>query len=492
MKRFYQIIVLWVGTVLLAACGELSCRIDAYDPRMPEIFPDYADVTIPYNIAAPNFSYLGGEPCRLLVGEEKDGFLLTGKDGLFSFPASRWKRLAEQQRGDSIRLTVVALRDGKWTAFKPFFLHVAPEAIDGWLSYRLIPPGYEGWKEMGLYQRDLESYGQTAIYENKLTNDNCVNCHSYCNRDPERMMFHARAEFGGTVVIDGKKIEKLRSTLGADGGPSLTYPYWHPSGRYIAFSMNKTKQSFFNHRTERVEVYDEYSDIVVYDVRRHQVVSTPLLRSAQAFETFPTFSPDGRQLYFCTAAAVDSVRQNYRQVKYSLCRISFEPDGATFGTVVDTLYNAVREGGSASFPRLSPDGRHLVYTRHAYGNFSIWHKDADLWRIDLATGMSEPLVAANSDDTESYHSWSGNSRWLVFSSRRIDGLYTRPFIAYIDSAGKARKPFLLPQKDPVSFYRQLMFSYNIPEFMSAPVTITPHRLAETLRSPVSIPVSVGN
>jgi Tol biopolymer transport system component len=68
--------------------------------------------------------------------------------------------------------------------------------------------------------------------------------------------------------------------------------------------------------------------------------------------------------------------------------------------------------------------------------------------VDLNTGISRSLTEVNSNDVESYHNWSSNSRWFVFSSRRIDGLYTRPFIANIDANGKIGKPFLLPQKDP--------------------------------------------
>ena len=56
----------------------------------------------------------------------------------------------------------------------------------------------------------------------------------------------------------------------------------------------------------------------------------------------------------------------------------------------------------------------------------------------------------------------------LFSSRRMDGLYTRPFIAYIDEKGQACKPFLLPQKD-TDFYFRFMKSYNIPEFITGEV-----------------------
>jgi hypothetical protein len=122
-----------------------------------------------------------------------------------------------------------------------------------------------------------------------------------------------------------------------------------------------------------------------------------------------------------------------------------------------------------------------MFTLGNYGCFHIWHRDADLWLMDLQSGVAQPLKTVNSDNTESYHSWSSNGRWLVFSSRRDDGGFTRPFIAHIDSEGKATKPFELPQQDP-DRHRQMLWSYNIPEFMKGPVKTSPQTFAKVLRS----------
>ena len=127
-----------------------------------------------------------------------------------------------------------------------------------------------------------------------------------------------------------------------------------------------------------------------------------------------------------------------------------------------------------------------MFTMAEWGNFHIWHHDADLWMIEVKNDEVKsdevrPVEEINSDDTESYHSWSSNGRWVVFSSRRTDGIFTRPFIAHIDAEGKASKPFELPQADP-DRHRQLLKSYNVPEFMRGPVTITPQQAADILKS----------
>lgn len=160
------------------------------------------------------------------------------------------------------------------------------------------------------------------------------------------MLFHVRAKYGCTVFVDGDRIETLDTktdrTISA-----LVYPSWHPSGKFVAFSINNTTQD--THPVHRTEVYDKASDVVVYDVEKQEIVTTQALFSKKHFETFPTFSPDGKQLYFCSAPAL-KVPGELRDLRYSLCRVSFDPESRTFGSVVDTIFQAETEGQSILFP----------------------------------------------------------------------------------------------------------------------------------------------
>ena len=78
------------------------------------------------------------------------------------------------------------------------------------------------------------------------------------------------------------------------------------------------------------------------------------------------------------------------------------------------------------------------------------------------------MTGANSEDTESFHNWSSNSRWLVFSSRRDDGLYTRPYFCHVDANGGISKAFMLPQRNPHRFYYERLLSFNVPDFIIGP------------------------
>ncbi len=241
----------------------------------------------------------------------------------------------------------------------------------------------------------------------------------------------------------------------------MVYPYWHPSGEWIAFSTNETHQDFHFSDANRIEVYDVKSDVVLYNMKTKKVISPDIISAADKFETFPAFSPDGRKLIFCSADSV-AMPERYKDVKYNLLEIDFNPETGALGNKIDTLYNAAANGCSVKFPRVSPNGKYLLFTTSAYGNFSIWHKDADLEMMDMESKEFLDIKMANSNDVESYHSWSSNSRWIVFSSRHLDGQFTRPFIAYVDENGMISQPFLLPQESAY-YYDRSMFSFNIPE-----------------------------
>lgn len=468
-----------IFSALMCSCTR-SVVADRQAGTDVEIFPDYRDVVVPPNIAPLNFHVTEGADAKAAVKVEYGdrSVFIGAKAGRITFGRRQWRSMMTP--GNVITFTVFIKNGGEWIGYNPFTMTVAPDEVDPYIAFRLIPPGYTMWKEMSICQRNLETYRESRIYNNLQGRGNCVNCHSFRDRDPDDMLFHLRSELGGTYIFrDGKK-EKLDTKTENTMSP-LVYPYWHTSGDYVAFTVNITNEVVHTRNRNVVEVVDEKSDVVVYDVNKHEIVTSDLLSSEDSFETFPTFSPDGRSLYFCSTKGVAPMPGKFREAKYSLCRVDFNPEDCSFGTTVDTLYNAVADGRSVSFPRISPDGRFLVYALSDYGNFSIWHKESDLYCIDLTTGETTCMDALNSDDVESYHSWSSNSRWLVFSTRRDDGLYTKPYFSYIDADGNAHKPFLLPQRNPRHYYDSKMFAYNIPEFVTSKVTLTGSEIASFAR-----------
>ena len=136
------------------------------------------------------------------------------------------------------------------------------------------------------------------------------------------------------------------------------------------------------------------------------------------------------------------------------------------------------------------DGKFLMFNLMDYGYFSIWHKESDLWLMNLQTGESFPLEGANSSDADSYHNWSIGSHWFVFTSRRENGLYSQLYLSCIDDEGKATKPFLLPQKNPKKYYATTLYSFNTPDFTSCPVELDSRAASAAISSDKRIPTKI--
>ena len=466
--------------MMAVACSHQPKDVTAIN-EWPDIYPDYVEVTIPATIASLNFAMANDSISRIDVevkGSKEGSLHVNGTEA--DFPLDDWHQLLAANKGGQLTVTLCAEREGKWLRYRDFNIYVSADTLSEWgLTYRRIAPGYVMYGLMGLYQRCLSNFEETELIENNRIDKQCINCHTANRTNPKQYVFHVRGPQGATVICRDGSIEALQAKNDSLGG-SMVYPYWHPSGRYCAFSTNKTSQMFHTARNKRIEVYDSSSDVFVYDTETHTILQDSITMRKYWAENTPAFSPDGKWLYF-TIARRQVYPTDYDKELYSLCRVSFDEATGQLGQQVDTLIHA-QPGQSVTWPRPSYDGRFLMYTRTDYGYFSIWHPEADLWLLDLQTGETRPLDGVNSTRAESLHSWSSDSRWFLFTSRRDDGLYTRIYLAHIDEQGQVTKPFMLPQQNPKTYYRQLLHSYNTPDFTSRPVNTNIKTLVSKLQS----------
>lgn len=463
--------------LMLTACGshpDVPSNCTSSN-ALPAIYPDYVGVTIPSNIAPLSFMLKDSAytdcVARLTAA---DGKSLTYGDGLkVMIDEDEWNGMLQASAGKAINVEVFGKKqDGGWIAFKGFKINVAKEEIDPYISYRLIEPSYIMYDEMNISQRQLTSYDESEIFNNKITWDQkkgqCINCHSYQNYHTDNMLFHVRSTHGATIIVtDGKpKAVNLKRENTISPG---VYPAWHPTEKLVAFSTNKTAQMFHTMNKNKVEVFDAESDLILYDVNNDKVL--PVCSDTTRLEVFPTWTPDGKWLYYCCAADSlkgSSISKAYDKLHYSIYRKSFDAKTLSFGDE-ELVYDAAQKGRSSSLPRISPDGRHMVFAEGGYGCFNIWHNDADIVMMDLKTGSILDTKAMNSQRAESYPSFSSNGKWVMCASRRDDGNYSRVYIAYFDGK-RIHKPFMLPQSDPEHNIMRLK-SYNRPEFMVEPVKV---------------------
>ena len=465
-------------------------------------YPAYRDIVIPPNFAPLNLRVLepGTEFCLRVTAGNAAPIEVFSSDGDMRIPAVPWHRLLEAHAGTALNLDIFVRGPAGWVHYETARNRIAADAIDPYVSYRYIPPIYSKWHRLSLIERDLRSFEERVLFDNQDTQDSsgrtaegaCFNCHTFLNRGTRQMLLHVRPSGAGQVpamilVRDGKA-EKLDMRSGP--GSAAAYSSWHPSGRLVVFSRNRLVQVFHTAGEETREVVDLDSDLGVYDLESRRLVPVPAIARPDRLETFPAWSPDGRYLYF-TATDRWSDRANaplyYAQVRYDLQRIAFDPATGRWGEV-ETVVSAASLGLSISLPQISPDGRNLMFCGHAFGSFPIFQPSSDLYLLDLAHSGAAPrrLEELNSARSDSYHSWSSNSRWVIFTSKREDGRYARFYLAHLEPDGRFSKPFLMPQEDP-DFYSRCLMTYNRPEMLTEPVTVSPEALAAAIVSPAGQP-----
>jgi hypothetical protein len=499
-KRYICLIFFFLCAPAIAVLG-FMLRKDSQQPRnftaagrTAEIRPDYTSIVIPPNIAPLNFLVLEPGERYLVKIYSANGEVITvsSRKGKIRIPAKKWKSLLEKNRGNELLFDIyVKAPDGRWCLYDAVINIIAKENIDAYITYRFMTPSSYYPKKMGVYQQNLESCDRQVVLHTNLYGYGCINCHTFVNNNADKMLIGVRHEGYGdaTLLVNKGWVSKIGTKFG--------YTCWHPSGRLATYSISGVAQFFHLARQEIHDVIDIDSGIVYYLVDSQTVKTTTALSDRDQLETYPAWTPDGKYLYFCSAPILWQDRnhvepENYNRIKYDLRRISYDVNTDQWGQP-ETVLSADKTGLSILLPRISPDGRFLLFCMCEYGCFPVYQPSSDLYMMDLDTGDYKKLDI-NSEYSESWHSWSSNNRWIAFSSKRQGGLFTKIHLSYVDENGKAYKPFVMPQKDP-EFYDSLFYVYSVPELTTGPIEIDPRALSRvacgTQKIDVNLPITTA-
>ena len=464
MRRIEPVILAF-ALLLLCGCGRKADvrPAGAGTDRPSPVFPDYREVTVPCNIAPLNFYYTEPEASRFVTTFTSAGQSVTFKGREVVWKEKDWAVM--RATGEDVKVLSQYKTPSGPISFL-WFIHVSPDPVDGWLTYRLIEPGFEVWDDLEIVERSLTNFESKPISDWRNTKNKCMNCHIHAQGRGDLSMFYLRGEGGGAILNRGGTLRKLTlrdSTMIS----STVYGEIHPAGRYGVFSTNVIIPAMHPFGNRRMEVYDTASDLCVADFDGNRMTTFPETARSDVFETFPVFSADGNWVYYCAAPA-RKLPAEVEQTMYSLVRRPFDAETGTLGGPADTLWSATERGLSVCHPKASPDGRWLLFTVADYGTFPINHRECDLRMMDLRTGDVLTLDEVNADKSDTYHSWSSDARWFVFASKRGDGMFGKPWFSHVSEDGRVTRPFLLPQKDP-HFYDNMTRSFNVPDLGNASV-----------------------
>ena len=214
--------------------------------------------------------------------------------------------------------------------------------------------------------------------------------------------------------------------------------------------------------------------LVWYDRDARKLSPLPGADDPRYVQTDAVWSPGGKYLVFARAEAKDPYPANGKMaayandpaeipIQYDLYRIPF--NGGKGGKP-EPIAGASHNGMSNSFPKVSPDGRWIVFVQARNGQ--LMRPDSQLYIVPAAGGEARRM-RCNTPLMNSWHSFSPNGRWLVFSSKSRSP-YTQMFLTHIDSEGRD-SPAILIENSTASNR-----AVNIPEFVNIPPNgIEPHR-----------------
>jgi hypothetical protein len=472
-KASFIVSVAFIGSFIIFGIFSLSHSPDVQNfkqsAEFPKIFPDYSNLILPSEIAPVNFEIQepGNRFLVKLYSKNNTGIKLNIRNNIVRFPINSWRKLLHENINDTIKIDIYAKQKGAWVRFKTINNFISKDIIDPFIYYRDISPTNSYWDEMAMHQRDLRSFKEYEIFNNSRTDHNCMNCHTFWKNDPDKMLFHIRGEHSGTIFYDNGKLSKinLKTSKMLSGG---AYCSWHPNGKLVAFATNKIRQNYYmtGYDKKMKEVFDFASDIVIYNVEKNTIYNFPKIASEKR-ENLPCWSPDGKYLYYTCAKEYVTDMPNEENL-YSLMRVSFDVNNNIMGDP-ETIIPSEETKKSVAFPTISPDGKYMLFCMVDFGYFPVNNKTSDLYLMDMRTNnYYKPDI--NSDESESYISWSSNSKWFVLSSRRLDGVTSKPFICHIDSLGNTSKPFILPQEDPL-FYSINHRNFSRPELIKNRVNL---------------------
>lgn len=453
--------------------------------RQPRLYPDYSQTVIPANIA----------PLNMLIMEDAERYTLritagngtqiqiSGRSRTIRIPISKWQAVLEASKGGQISAELTIRSEGRWFVFEPVTIYVAQEKIDRFIVYRTMHPTHQHVaSQIKIVCRDLASFDQQVLIDGSRLDNACINCHSFPANRPDRMLIGVRSTSYGVVTLassDGNA-QKIAAKFG--------YTSWHPTGQLAVFSINNLPMFYHAARPEPRDTVDLDSMIAYFDPRTGSISTIPQLARKELLETWPCWSADGRYLYYCCAQRLwqDGTQvppDTYNRIRYDLMRIPYDPNTGTWGQP-ELVLAADRLGQSIAMPRCSPDGRWISFCGCDYGFFPTWQEESDIYLLDLKSGAYRRLDILG-QHSQSWHCWSSNSRFLVFSSKQQDGQFTRIMISFIDQQGNPHSPLVIPQADP-GIYRSTLWAYNTPELLISAPRLSARSIYRVMRSKPSI------
>ena len=457
-------------------------------------------ITYPYNgslfppeIASPTITWTDEDPrsrfwlvsFKFEIGR-KPLFILTNKRSWMP-ERKTWEIIKDHSKGKMAILSVYSLPDresGIVLSQHAISIGTSMDSLGDSVFFRQIPLPFavasKSFEKTRWRLGDISSYGKPATVMNGISV--CASCHAFSSDGKWLSMEYNYGNDNGAQFITAVRKEIIlkkedfftwsdfprRGVIPPTRG---LFGRMSPTGRYAAASVNEIcYAAVMNDIAYSQLFFPTFGVIAIYDSDSGSIQLLPGASDYSYVQANPTWSPDEKHLLFCRAKTKNELHSDIRNVtsvfenrnihqlnelyniRFDLYRIPFNK-GA--GGVAELLEGASDNGMSNYFPRHSPDGNWVVYTRSRSG--IMLQPDSELWIIPSGGGEARRMQC-NRNIFNSWHSWSSSGRWLLFSSK-VNGPYTEIFLTHVDEEGKDTPPVLL------SRFNDPGYAANVPEFV---------------------------
>lgn len=430
---------------------------------------------------------------KVLVTDNKNKVLARGQSDSTSirFTGGKWKRIKKAliRRGEGrIYVFGTVFKDNSELFFAgETSFGVSPDEVNAGIFFRAVPLPFKYAREnlhtvrwhLGFVS---EARRAISVLENMPV---CANCHSFSSdgrliamdvdaRDDKGAYFISNIEKETIIrknnIISWSSYQPGEATYGLLSQIS-------PDGKFIVSTLKDSEVFVDRSNFSYSQLFFPIRGILVmYNRETGEMKALPGANDTMFVQSNPVWSPDGKYIYYARAKAIHSAQSGLRfgtvpcdtrkfyamidsffnglkEYKFDIYRIPFN-DGK--GGKSEPVRGASENGKSNFFPKVSPDGKWLIFTQA--NNFMLLQPDSRLVIIP-ASGGEPRFLKSNFSNMNSWHSWSPNGKWVVFASKE-DSPYTRLYLTHIDESGNDTPPVWI---DNMSFNN---LAVNIPEFVN--------------------------
>lgn len=395
-----------------------------------------------------------------------------------------WQNVKAASDTETVFLSLIGENKGvfvkKYSSAKLSF-SFSSDSVGASIFYRAVPLpfGYaiENVNEIEWYTGSIDGSLPNKVLDNIPV---CANCHSFSNSGLIAMDVDYANDKGSYIIAHAHDTVQLTndeiitwSDYKRDEG-GLTFGLLSqvsPNGKHVLSTVKDRSIFVAIDNLEYSQLFFPIKGVIaVYDREAKKYFELPGASDPAYVQSNPNWSPDNHEIMFTRANRYisskiensESVLLNQADVeefisgdlgfKYDLFRIPFN-DGS--GGKALAVPGASMNNKSNYFARYSPDGKWVVFCQSE--NYMLLQPDSKLY-IMPAGGGEARLMTCNTNNMNSWHSWSPNSKWLVFSSK-VGGPYTQLYLTHIDENGNDSPPLFL---ENLAFNSKAI---NIPEFM---------------------------